>query len=212
MHQVTHIMPPPSAPHQPYAAGPHRTPVPSDEARRPIPAPGSKRHASPAILVGESGSNLVLSRLQSWGIPAQPAMAGVAYDLIADLPDGEMIRIQVKTRSQPTGRRCSFVMTRGFYYSRAGTFRYHDDDFDIAAFVCLSINRVFFRAAPVHRASVRAAWLRVPGVDWESFNIALQSHRRRQKVEQLAWLAAMSPEPPRAAPAASPFAQTNLSY
>jgi hypothetical protein len=62
-----------------------------------------KRAPSAAILTGESGANLVLSRLQGWGIPAQASMPGIAYDLIADVKGLDMLRIQVKTRSRPKG-------------------------------------------------------------------------------------------------------------
>jgi hypothetical protein len=34
-----------------------------------------------AMLTGEVGTNLVLPRLQGWGIPAQAPMPGIAYDL-----------------------------------------------------------------------------------------------------------------------------------
>ena len=37
-----------------------------------------KRAASAATLTGEAGTNLVLSRLQGWGIPAQASMPGIA--------------------------------------------------------------------------------------------------------------------------------------
>ncbi len=44
--------------------------------RSPMP------HAtSAAMLTGEVGINPALPRLQGWGIPAQPWMPGIAYDL-----------------------------------------------------------------------------------------------------------------------------------
>jgi hypothetical protein len=170
-----------------------------------------KRAASAAILTGESGANLVLSRLQGWGIPTQPAMAGVAYDLITDVPGLDMLRIQVKTQSRPRGQRCAFNLTRGFYYSKAGMFRYDKDDYDIAAFACLSIGQVFFCAAPVHRISVRATWLRSPGIDRQTFDLALRTLQQHRRAEALAWLAAMAPDLPPAPPeASSPQISFNL--
>ncbi len=62
-----------------------------------------RRAPSAAILTGEAGANLTLSRLQAWGIATQPAMPGVAYDLIADVPGLDMLRLQVKTKSKPGG-------------------------------------------------------------------------------------------------------------
>lgn len=55
--------------------------------------------------------------------------------------------------------------------------------------------------------SVRVMWLRSPGLDRETFNLALQSLQRQRRTERLAWLAAMTPqESP--APHAAPSAQT----
>ncbi len=214
MQQVPPIMPSSRPPYQPIPAGPFRTPIRDDDtprSRPPAVTPKAKRAASAAILTGEAGGNLVLSRLQSWGIPAQPAMPGVAYDLIADVPHVDMLRIQVKTRTRPKGQVCSFAMTRGQYYSPAGMFPYDKDDYDIAAFVCLSAHQVFFCIGPVERISVRAMWLRSPGIDRDTFALALQSLQRRRRAEQLAWLAAMSPEEP-LAPHAGPAAQTMFAY
>ena len=154
MQQVATNIAPLQGTHQPLPTGPFLTP-PGDAPRIKPPASPSamKRAPSAAILTGESGTNLVLSRLQGWGIPAQASMPGIAYDLIADVKGLDMLRIQVKTRSRPKGQRCSFVMTRGCHYSKAGMFPYDKDDYDIAAFVCLSIGQVFFCPAtdPAHR-------------------------------------------------------------
>jgi hypothetical protein len=207
-------MPSSRPPYQPIPAGPFRTPVVDDDTPRNRPqttTPTAKRAASAAILTGEAGGNLVLSRLQSWGIPAQPAMPGVSYDLIADVPNVDMLRVQVKTRTRPKGQVCSFSMSRGQYYSPAGMFRYSADDYDIAAFVCLSLGQVFFCLGPIHRISVRAMWLRSPGIDRDTFNLALQSLQRRRQTERLSWLATMEPEAPLAVQAA-PSVQTMLPY
>ncbi|HQT46948.1 MAG TPA: hypothetical protein PLY97_06975 [Acidocella sp.] len=88
-------------------------------------------------------------------------------------------------------------------------FGYHKDDYDIAAFVCLSLGQMFFRAAPVHRASVRTEWLRAPGIACESFVLALQNLQRHRYIEDIAWLASLPPElsPPTPAASAMPAAQ-----
>jgi hypothetical protein len=153
---------------------------------------GPKYGPPSAILIGEAGTNLVLSWLQSLGIPAQIAMPGIAYDLIADIPGLDLLRIQVKTRSTPKGQSCSFNMTRGFYYSKAGMFNYGRDDFDLAAFVCLSIGAVFFCAGPVERISVRRAWMQSPTIARDSFDLALHAIQRRRYADQAAWLASMN--------------------
>jgi hypothetical protein len=53
---------------------------------------------------------------------------------------------------------------------------------------------VFFCVGPVHRISVRTAWLRSPKVDRETFDLALSSFSRRRRAEDLAWLASMAPD------------------
>jgi len=198
MQQVKTIMQPAPGSHQPYLKGPYRTPVCEVPRTEPDAANICSKHAPSAILTGEAGCNLVLSRLQSWGMPAQPAMSGLAYDLIADVRGLDLLRIQVKTRSKPKGARCSFVMTRGYHYSKSGMFRYADNDYDIAAFVCLALNQVFFCIAPIHRISVRTDWLRSPGIDRETFDLALSSFERRRHTAKLAWLASMTPDMPAA--------------
>lgn len=185
-------MPPSGGFHQTFAPGPFRTPITDDNLPRLTPMRAAKRAPSAAILTGEAGVNLTLSRLQSWGIAAQPAMAGLAYDLVADVPGLDMIRLQVKTKTKPKGQTCSFTLTRGQYYSRAGMFKYAADDYEIAAFVCLSSAQVFFCAAPIHRITVRAIWLRTPGIDRETFQLAVQRLRQRRQAEALSWLASMT--------------------
>ena len=165
---------------------------------------GTKYGPPSAILIGEAGANLVLSRLQGWGIPAQIAMPGIAYDLIADIPGLDLLRIQVKTRSRTKGQVCSFTMTRGFYYSKAGMFNYGRDDFDLAAFVCLSIGAVFFCHSPRDYISVPRAWMQSPTIARESFDLALQAIQRRRRVDQLSWLASMNDDAPVAMPAPVP--------
>jgi hypothetical protein len=190
-------MPPALGAHQPFSAGPFRTPLRKAPRTNP-PSPPSvrKRAPSAAILIGEAGNNLALSLLQRWGIPAQASMPGVAYDLIADVEGLGMLRLQVKTQSRPKEQRCSFSLTRGYFYSKAGMFPYDKDDYDIAAFVCLSLGQAFFRAAPIDRVSVSATWLRTPGIDRQTFDLALQTLQRRRQAEALSWLAAMAPDLP----------------
>ncbi|GAA5263986.1 hypothetical protein ACOSOMT5_P0406 [Acidiphilium sp. MT5] len=157
---------------------------------------GPKYGPPSAILIGEAGANLVLAQLLGWGIPAQIAMPGIAYDLIADIPGLDLLRIQVKTRSRPKGQSCSFTMTRGFYYSKAGMFNYERDDFDLAAFVCLSIGAVFFCHNPKSHVSVRRAWMQSSTIARDSFDLALHAIQRRRRIDQLSWLASMNDDAP----------------
>lgn len=213
MQQVPSNMLPTTNNNQSIQAGPFRTLI-EDDAPHHLPHAAKKmaRHApSAAILTGEAGANLTLSRLQSWGIATQPAMTGVAYDLIADVPGFDMIRLQVKTKSKPGGQTCSFTMSRGQYYSPAGVFKYASDDYDIAAFVCLKNNSVFFCAAPIHRICVRSAWLYTPDVDRETFKIALQTIRRRRQLDAISWLSSMSSDEPEPA-VKSPVSQDTFNF
>jgi hypothetical protein len=165
MHQVLSSMPPLGGVRQPFAAGPFRTPIKDDDLPRLQPVHAAKRVPSATILTREAGVTRTLSRLKSWGITAQPAMPGVAYDLIADVPGRDMIQLQVKTKTQPKGRTCSFTLTW----------------------------QVFFYAAPIHRISVRAMWLSTLGNDIETSQLVVQSLWRRRQAETLSWLASMTP-------------------
>ncbi|MFT2095825.1 group I intron-associated PD-(D/E)XK endonuclease [Acidiphilium multivorum] len=173
---------------------PSASSAPRVKRLRASPEP-QRRHLPSTTLIGEAGANLILSRLQSWGIAAQPAMAGLPYDLIADVPGFDMLRIQVKTRSRPNGKRCIFTMQRGHQRSRAGTFPYAPGDFDLAAFVCLSLSAVFFYAGPVERISLGTPWLRLPGIDRESLDLAIKAIRRCRYNDKRAWLASMQSDP-----------------
>lgn len=166
------------------------------QIRRLKPDQEIERHGLPtATLIGEAGANLVLSRLQSWGLAAHPAMSGLPYDLIVEVPRLDLLRIQVKTRREPAGRRCSFKMQRGYHRSRAGVFGYAADDFELSAFVCLSMSRVFFYPGPVQRISVPTAWLRLPDIDWETFDLALNRIRHRRNADALTSLPSLPADP-----------------
>ncbi len=127
------------------------------------------------ILIGEAGANYVLSKLQAWGIPSQAAMAGLAYDIVADIAGAGLVRIQVKTTTRLQGKRYAFLMKRGFYYSRQGNFGYESSDYDIAAFVCLPLARVCFCAAPIKRFSARPDWFLIEGIEWQTLQMAVPS-------------------------------------
>jgi hypothetical protein len=197
---------------QPRCAGPFRPELMAENWSMALPAVASskKRPPSAAILTGESGTNLVLSRLQGWGIAAQASMAGVAYDIVADIAGFDMMRVQVKTKSRPLNGRCSFNLTRGFYLSKSGMFPYANDDFDIAALVCLEIGQIFFCAAPVRRFSFQADWLRMPDTDRDTLKIALRTLQNRRRAETLAWLASMEPDPP--TPSNEPCSQITMNF
>jgi hypothetical protein len=133
------------------------------------------------ILIGESGNNLVLSKLQGWEIPAHPAMPGLAYDLMADIVGTGLIKIQVKTTTRVTNNKCSFVMRRGFYYSKRGNFDYTAHDYDIAALVYLPTEKVCFHASPGSRVAFPPEWLLPAGIERRSLNLALNMLKCRRR-------------------------------
>lgn len=139
------------------------------------------------ILIGEAGHNLVLSRLQSWLTPAQSAMPGLPYDILADIADIGIVRLQVKTCTRMQGKRYSFNMKRGFYGSAHGVFDYEIDDYDIAAFVCLPLSKICFIAAPIQRFSAPAAKFMTQGIEKDTLGIAIKTIRRQRSHSQQAF-------------------------
>lgn len=235
MQQVDTLIAPASAERHPrhsipWQKGPFRTLTHGADAEPPaggasIPRPKrlpyhaateARTVTSSAVMVGEAGTSLVLSRLLAWGIGAQTAMAGAAYDIIADVPGFDMLRIQVKTRTRIIRGHCLFTMNRGFGRSRKGFFPYAANDFDLAAFVCLPLEKLFFFPGPVARISVRTSWLRLPGTDRETLDLALRAIRCHRQSEMLSWLASMTGEDRHAdipaEPVATPALQLAFSF
>lgn len=236
MQQVDTLIASASAEHQPqnpnrWQKGPFRTPIHDRDEERPascetsIPSSRQMSRAassearpatSSAVLIGEAGSSLVLSRLLAWGISAQTAMAGATYDIIADVPGFDMVRIQVKTRTRIDRGQCTFTMNRGFGRSKKGFFPYTANDFDLAAFVALPLERMFFFPGPVARIRVRTSWLRLPGTDRETLDLALRAIRGHRQSEMLSWLASMTDGDGQgdipASPVAAPASQLAFSF
>jgi hypothetical protein len=142
---------------------------------------GHEGGGSREILIGEAGTNLVLSKLQGWQIPTHPVMPGVPYDLVADIPHMGLIKIQVKTTTRITNNKCCFVMRRGFYYSKRGNFDYTDIDYDIAALVYLPTEKVCFHASPGNRVAFPPEWLLPAGIERRSLNLALNMLKCRRR-------------------------------
>jgi hypothetical protein len=196
-------MPSADRPRQSIPAGPFRTPVRDTPPLPELLPAGSLPKGDPAraIMTGQAGVNLVQSCFLNWGLPAHTAMEGMSYDIIVDTPRLGLLRVQVKTISRPRNEFWSFALKRGFYRSRKGMFNYRKDDFDLAAFVCLSLNRLFFVSSPISKISVPTSAVVYPRTEAITFNYALRSLEKRRTAEQLGWLAAM---PANALPAPSP--------
>ena len=140
------------------------------------------RHAPPKAsqetLIGEAGVHLVISKLLAWRIPTREAMAGLPYDIIADVENAGLLRIQVKTTTRLYGRKLRFRMQRGFYYSRRGIFDYEKTDFDMAAFVYLPAGKLCFWAAPGRSIAIYPEWLAPPDVEYKTWLLALEHYER----------------------------------
>lgn len=139
------------------------------------PHPGPHR-GSQEILIGDAGVHLVMSRLLAWRIPVREAMNGQSYDIIADVKEVGLLRLQVKTTTRIRHGKLRFRMQRGFYHSRRGKFDYEKSDYDIAAFVHLSNDTLIFWASPPRNVAFPPEWLEPPSIEYKSWLLALR-HR-----------------------------------
>ena len=123
--------------------------------------------------IGRADVLLMLAHLSHWGIPAQAAAPGLAYDVIAE--PGEAfgrLRIRVRAATKPR-RRSRFALHRG-RPARRVRFDARPGDFDLAAFVAPRLGRARFQAPPVNDADADDAGLR----GWFAALSALQAGRR----------------------------------
>jgi hypothetical protein len=103
-------------------------------------------------------------------------MPGLPYDLVADIPEIGLLRIQVKTTAQLKGRCYVFVMKRGCHRSKRRKFDYDQTDYDIAAFVSLPLARICFCATPVKRFTARPEWLQAAGIEQQTLTMAIRRY------------------------------------
>ena len=105
--------------------------------------------------IGKAGEHLVISDIYRAGYQAVTAGDDGPVDVIIIKDNGELIRVQVKTKQDPVWRdgRVEFGITRGGsgrQRSPSQPFRtYSDNDFDILACVDLKSSRIaYVRATP----------------------------------------------------------------
>lgn len=103
---------------------------------------------------GKSGEHLVLAKLTRWGFDAHDAPPDAAYDVIVDYKQ-RVLRLQVKTRSSPSGSAWTYRVQRGNWRSATGTYSYQEGDYDVFVAVANSIERVLFVPKIVHAVSFR---------------------------------------------------------
>jgi hypothetical protein len=88
MHQVTASITPLPGAYQPLPACPFCPQLGNIPLIRLPGRRSAMTHVpSAAMLTGEVGTNLGLSRFQGWSIPAQASMPGIAYDLRGTNPN-----------------------------------------------------------------------------------------------------------------------------
>jgi hypothetical protein len=131
------------------------------------------------VRTGDAAEALVLFKLLNWGCNAHDARRDLPYDIVVDVGDGRVCRVQVKGRSNAVRGRWDFRATRGNWRSATGTYAYTDADYDVAAFVALSLEKVIFAPGihPTFRAST-SDFLRTHG-EAQSWERALQVFKRK---------------------------------
>ncbi len=148
----------------------------SDKAPDPRPVRNDVR-------TGDAAEALVLFKLLSWGYDAHDARRDLPYDIVVDL-GGSICRIQVKGRSHAARGRWDFRAIRGNWRSATGTYAYTDTDYDVSAFVALSLEKAIFM--PGIHATFRAStsdFLRTDG-EAQSWERALQVFKRKPLLNQ----------------------------
>ena len=135
---------------------------------------------------GEAAEAFVVAKLLKWGFSASHVQRDLPYDVTVDM-NGRICRVQVKGRSNPTGERWEYRSCRGNWRSKTGTYDYVEGDYDIAAFVALSLEKVLF--VPGVRKAFRAktADFIHHGAELESWKRAVAELER--KPARLAWVA-----------------------
>lgn len=106
------------------------------------------------VRTGDAAEALVIFKLLKWGHDAHDARRDLPYDIVVDTGDGRICRVQVKGRRQADRGTWSFRAIRGNWRSATGTYAYTQSDYDVSAFVALSLERVLF--LPGVHASFRA--------------------------------------------------------
>jgi hypothetical protein len=141
------------------------------------------RHIRNDVRTGDAAEALVLFKLLSWGPDAHDTRRDLPYDLVVDL-GRRICRVQVKGRSKPKRGRWDFRATRGNWRSATGTYAYTESDYDVSAFVALSLEKVVF--LPGIHATFRAStsdFLRTDG-EVQSWDRALRVFKRKPLLNQ----------------------------
>jgi hypothetical protein len=142
-----------------------------EDIRQPTPARSD-------IQLGDAAEAFVIAKLLKAGFDAHGARRDAPYDVGVDLGKGRYCRVQVKGREHAHHGKWDFRFVRGNPRT-GGTYAYTATDFDIAACVSLSLERVaFFPGVPASIRLSTADFLRQDN-EIESWNRALNVFNRQ---------------------------------
>jgi hypothetical protein len=96
------------------------------------------------VRTGDAAEAFVIAKLLKWGYDAHDARRDLPYDVVVDVGDGRICRVQVKGRRHADRGAWNFRAIRGNWRSATGTYAYTEADYDVSAFVALSLEKVIF--------------------------------------------------------------------
>jgi hypothetical protein len=92
------------------------------------------------VRTGDAAEAFVIAKLLKWGFDAHDARRDLPYDVVVDVGDGRICRVQVKGRGRARDCIWHFRALRGNWRSATGTYAYTEADYDVSAFVALRID------------------------------------------------------------------------
>lgn len=132
------------------------------------------------VRTGDAAEAFVIAKLLKWGFDAHDARRDLPYDVVVDIGDGRICRVQVKGRTQASGGFWPYRAIRGNWRSATGTYAYTDADYDVSAFVALSLEKVLFIPGVVPAFKAPTADFLRRGAEEESWTRALAWFQQRR--------------------------------
>ena len=130
------------------------------------------------VRTGDAAETLVIYRLLMLDYDAHNSRRDAAYDVVVDLHNGRVLRIQVKSCSKAVRGRLNYRFVRGNPRTGAGSYLYAPTDFDITACVAVPLDRVIFVPGVHAKLSMRTEHFLRPRCEAESWQRALCSINR----------------------------------
>ena len=125
------------------------------------------------VRVGDAAEAFVIAKLLKWGFDAHDARRDLPYDVVVDIGDSRICRVQVKGRNKANSGLWQYRAIRGNWRSATGTYAYTDSDYDVSAFVALSLEKVLFIPGVVPAFKAPTAEFLRQGAEEESWARAL---------------------------------------